>query len=159
MSKYISHCWEFLIMVMRLKDREYKSFISLVAVDYLPLGWIQSSDMFCFIHRAIFQQYKPIFKYQESSQENTDFFSKSEEIWHPLNLCFYISIIVWIWVVVALLRPGWLLQLAHTPTIIFQHQGRVLVAIYHCYCTVVWIKEEKYYFIPMSLSTAEKTKD
>lgn len=150
-------------MAMILKCRGRKPyFSSLGAVGWVPLCWMQSSTMFCFICRAIFQQNQSIFRYQESSHKNpgSGFFPKHEKIWHPLDLDSHVPAIIWTWVAAVFLRPG-----LPSPVCLYTHlqlspqpQGQVWVAICHCYCTFVWIKAEKYFSVPMSLSTAGKQK-
>lgn len=119
-------------------------------MDWLPLCWIQSSAMFCLIQGAVFQHYKPIFKYQGSPHKNLEFcrlFKKKKKTWHPLDLYSHISTTFWAWVVAALLRPG-LPRLAHTPAIILRHQGQVLGAIYHCYCLLCELKKRSISLCP-----------
>lgn len=115
--------------------------------------------MFCFIHRTNFQQYKPIFKYQESSHKNPELWPlpKNETIWHPLDLYSRISTIVQTWIAAALSRPPSSVG-THTLQLSPQHCSQVLLAIYDFYCNVGWIMGEKYFSVSMSLSTPGKQK-
>lgn len=135
--------------------------MSLAALDWPPLHWIQSPAMFSFICRIIFQQYKLILKYQEGSHKNPEFcllFKKWKDLAstgpvfphfnNHLNLRSNCSFKA---------GPAFSSLFSHLP-LSPQHQGQVLVAIYHCYCPVVWIKIKKYFSVPMSLSTAGKQK-